>query len=111
MYSNNFLSSGAVVVASRASCPYNFEAVGDQCLLLNHENDMTWGEAEWFCQWNDAELILLKDKESQDEIYNFLNRKGSSHKFWIGAYFKKTKWYWIDGTQIKKTNKLIKLVQ
>ena len=88
-----------VVVSSvwGSSCPKGFDDFEDECLLLS-DQEMTWTEADWFCRKIDSELILLKDRESQDRLlkYDFAEKR---HSFWIGGYLHSDlRWHWIDGT-------------
>ena len=89
-------------------CFKNFEKVSTQCLLYSHETEMNWGEAEWFCRWNKAELILLKDKESQNKILDFFSLRGIKRSFWVGGYVNPdSKWHWIDGTLGSNATQLV----
>ena len=88
-----------------SSCPIHFDKVDDTCLILNHEREMTWAEAEWFCRWNNAELIVLKDKKSQNQILNFLSLRGIKKNFWIGGFVNPdSTWNWIDNVYIPSSN-------
>ena len=88
-----------------SSCPSPFEKIENQCLLLNHEREMTWTEAEWFCRWNNAELILLKDEESQNQIVNLLSLRGIKRNFWIGGFVNPdSTWNWIDQVSIQSND-------
>ena len=89
-----------VSVSSISNCLDHFKLVGNQCLLFNHDKEMTWIEANWFCKSNQAELILLKDLETQDRISKFLNHQlGIESNFWIGGYYdSESRKHWNDGS-------------
>lgn len=66
---------------------------------------MSWGEAEWFCKFHKAQLILLKDEKIRAQILDYLSVQGINKSIWIGGYLgSDSQWQWIDGTTIKLTN-------
>ena len=93
----NFILVALAVKLVLSSCPTHFEKVGNLCLFFSHETEMKWAEAEWFCRWNGAKLLFLRDKPSQERIFDFFNLKGIKRSYWAGGYVNPdSKWHWID---------------
>ena len=83
-----------------SSCPDEFVEIGDDnhCVLIKEDLEMTWSEADWFCKKKNSNLLMSTHDAFFDEMIDFLNIKGLNKNFWVGSYFNKTLWYWIDGS-------------
>ena len=54
---------------SLTSCPKLFEEFNDQlCVHFPRKRKMNWNEADWFCKWNQANLIALIDEKTRNQL-------------------------------------------
>lgn len=87
-------------------CPEGFEEVGNQCLLFNEDDTKTWSDASFFCGYMDADLLVIPNKNAQDQLMKYAQMRSiNATSFWIGGFLdSNAQWQWKDGTVDVLTN-------
>jgi len=88
-------------------CPQFYTKIGDECLSLFFNGNMTWGEATKFCEVIDGHLYQPKSDEHFDILTYHLRNHAFEADFWVGGNFYNNTigWRWLDEKPIQlKTN-------
>ncbi len=66
------------------------------------EMDLTWEEAEAFCEQMGGHLATITSPEEQTEIFNLI-KNGQSAAYWLGGTMSNGEWSWITGESFDYT--------
>ncbi|XP_064096205.1 uncharacterized protein LOC135208024 [Macrobrachium nipponense] len=80
-------------------CPNLYTKVGDICVSLFFIGNMTWGEANQFCEVIGGKLFTPEKSEELDILGRHMREHPISSDFWIGGNFYNNThgWRWTDG--------------
>lgn len=69
-----------------------------------YDKNMTWTEAQAFCEELGGNLASITSQGEQDYIASLIGEKGKMHQYWIGARYLDGNYVWSDGTEWSYTN-------
>ena len=80
-----------------SGCPSEkFDLVGDICVLVHSDDQMTWNQSKTFCESHQSHLVQLNDIDFRKSLTDFMIEQSQTQRFWIGGYFNGVQWRWID---------------
>ncbi|KAF7229773.1 C-type lectin domain family 4 member G-like [Nothobranchius furzeri] len=88
------------------NCPEDWSSFDDRCFIFN-ENEKTWAEAEFYCQFDGGNLASVHSFEENVFIQSLT--RGDSHNFpetWLGgaSAARPDFWLWTDGSNFHYEN-------
>jgi len=97
LHGEDFMSIVPHAITSE-SCNPLFTNVGDECLSIMFLANITWGEAEKFCEVIGGHLYTPSDEGHLDQLSHHLRTYPFSSDFWIGGNFLNNTvgWRWTD---------------
>lgn len=88
------------------TCPAGWQLALNNCYLFNIKDELSWSEARTECALQNADLMVIRNKQEQDWI-NIQTEEYKSDGWWIGLTYK-SGWKWVqygaDNTLIKWRN-------
>ncbi|XP_068248906.1 uncharacterized protein [Palaemon carinicauda] len=87
-------------------CPNLYTKIGDMCVSIFYFGNMTWGQAEKFCEVIKGKLFVPEKKEELDILTRHMKDHPISSDFWVGGNFHNNThgWRWINDQPMELHN-------